>query len=101
MSNVSEPSEAKAKKELHRAKMKQWHITHPNYQREHKARQKQLQTELGCSLNGSLPLKLADGSPSIKRIKGKLPYSIHVTHPLQPEEKVVRANHHTTKEEPR
>lgn len=67
-----------------------WFQAHPNYQREYRAKQERLRAELGTALNGTLPVKS----------QKKITYSVTVTRPLKPEERVQRdplkrRNHNT------
>lgn len=78
------------KQQSHRAKVKAWFLNRPDYQRNYTANRKQLRAELGTALNGTLPVKS----------QKKITYSINVTRPLKPEERVQRdplkrRNHNT------
>jgi hypothetical protein len=55
-------------KQQRRRKLNQaWKAAHPNYAAEYRARQRQLKAELGCSMNGTLPIT--------KKPKEKIPYA--------------------------
>ena len=61
-----------AKRQQHREVVKAWFAKHPDYQRQYRERQKQLRAELGCSLNGTLPViakRITTPSPPSTRRK--------------------------------
>lgn len=61
-------------KQRQREQVRVWRLAHPSYQRDYQAN------------GGAKVLKIK--VPLVQRIKGQLPYSITITNPLKPEERV-------------
>ena len=80
MQNVSTDCENDSKRRQHIESVRQWHRQHPNYQREYRQRQRQFAATLGVARNGTIPVKM----------QKKITYSVTVTRPLKPEERVQR-----------